>query len=246
MKVMLKENIEDLGKKGDVVRVAPGYGRNYLIPKKIALEVTPSNTRMIEMVQKSLRKGLEKEMATYKSLAEKLNTVTLAFERKAGEKDHIFGSVSVSDIREALAAQGLDIEKKKILLDEPIKHLGNYTVAIKVFHEERAEIKLEVKKEGAALEPEEDKGSEEKLNEGKEDAGPTAEAIAVEEEPEETAEAKEEPGVTEEVTADDVKKSADAQEADEAKEAAGEDVAGGGKKEAEAEVSEESGENKDE
>ena len=67
MKVILKENIEDLGKKGDIIRVAPGYGRNYLIPKKIALEVTPTNTKMIEMVQKSLRKGLEKDMATFKT-----------------------------------------------------------------------------------------------------------------------------------------------------------------------------------
>ena len=98
MKVMLKENVEDLGKKGDIVRVAPGFGRNYLIPKKIALEVTSTNTKMIEMVQKALHKGLEKEMASYRSQAEKLSAVTLTFERKAGEKDHIFGSVSVTAI----------------------------------------------------------------------------------------------------------------------------------------------------
>ncbi len=152
MKVILKESIEDLGKKGDIIRVAPGYGRNYLIPKKIAMEVTPTNTKMIEMVQKSLRKGLEKDMATFKSQVEKLNEITLTFDRKAGEKDAIFGSVNVGDIRDALIALGIEIEKKKILLDEPIKRLGNYTVPIKVFHDERAEIKLEVNKEGAALE----------------------------------------------------------------------------------------------
>jgi large subunit ribosomal protein L9 len=160
MKVILKENIEDLGKKGDIIRVAAGYGRNYLIPKKIALEVTPTNTKMIEMVQKSLRKGLEKDMATFKSQVDKLNDITLTFERKAGEKDAIFGSVSVADIRDALAALGMEIEKKKIVLDEPIKRLGNFTIPIKVFHDERAEIKLEVNKEGAALETAEEKKEE--------------------------------------------------------------------------------------
>ena len=148
MRVILKDNIENLGKKGDIVKVAQGYGRNYLLPKQLALEVTSTNMKMVEMVQKSLRKGLEKEMKVYQSLIEKLNAVSLTFTRKAGEKDSIFGSVSVTDIRDALAELGFDLEKKKILLDEPIKRLGNYTVPIKVFHEDRAEIKLEVAKEG--------------------------------------------------------------------------------------------------
>jgi large subunit ribosomal protein L9 len=148
MKVILKDNIENLGKKGDIVKVAPGYGRNYLLPKKMALEVTATNMKMIEMVQTSLRKGLEKEMKVYLSLIEKLNAVTLTFTRKAGEKDSIFGSVSVTDIRDALAELGFDIEKKRILLAEPLKRLGNYTVPIKVFHDDRAEIKLEVAREG--------------------------------------------------------------------------------------------------
>ncbi len=154
MKVILKDNIEYLGKKGDIVKVAPGYGRNYLLPKKLALKVTATNMKMIEMVQKSLRKGLEKEMKVYLSLIEKLNAVALIFTRKAGEKDAIFGSVSVTDIREALVELGFDIEKKKILLDEPIKRLGNYTVPIKVFHDDRAEIKLEVAREGGPEEAE--------------------------------------------------------------------------------------------
>jgi len=154
MKVILKDNIENLGKKGDIVKVAPGYGRNYLLPKKLALKVTATNMKMIEMVQKSLRKGLEKEMKVYLSLIEKLNAVTLTFTRKAGEKDAIFGSVSVTDIREALVELGFDIEKKKILLDEPIRRLGNYTVPIKVFHDDRAEIKLGVAREGGPVEAE--------------------------------------------------------------------------------------------
>jgi large subunit ribosomal protein L9 len=148
MKLILKESIENLGKKGDLVDVAAGYGRNYLVPKKLAVEVTPANTKMVEMIQKSLRKGLEKEMKVYQSLIQKLNDVTLTFSRKAGETDAIFGSVSVNDIRDALSEQDFEIEKKKILLEEPIKRLGNYTIPIKIFQDERAEIKVEVIKEG--------------------------------------------------------------------------------------------------
>lgn len=148
MRVILRENIENLGRKGDIVNVASGYGRNYLIPKKIAIEVTSRNMKMIEIEQKALQKGFEKELASYQELTDRLNAVTLSFKRKTSEKDVIFGSVSSTDIRDALAAQGFEVEKKKILLDEPIKRLGNYTVLIKTFHEERAEVKLEVVKEG--------------------------------------------------------------------------------------------------
>ncbi|MGB3861351.1 MAG: 50S ribosomal protein L9 [Candidatus Aminicenantaceae bacterium] len=148
MRVILRENIENLGRKGDIVNVASGYGRNYLIPKKIAIEVTSRNMKMIEIEQKALQKGFEKELASYQELTDRLNAVTLSFKRKTSEKDVIFGSVSSTDIRDALAAQGFEVEKKKILLDEPIKMLGNYTVLIKTFHEERAEVKLEVVKEG--------------------------------------------------------------------------------------------------
>jgi len=154
MKIILKENIENLGKRGDIIEVAAGYGRNYLIPRRLALEVTPSKWKMIELEQKSLRKKLEKEVKSYQGLIEKLSQAVLTFERKAGDKDVIFGSVSVADIKEGLDELGLDIEKKKIVLDEPIKRLGNYTVPIKVFHDERAEIKIEVRKEGEVEEKE--------------------------------------------------------------------------------------------
>jgi large subunit ribosomal protein L9 len=150
MRVILRENIENLGKKGDIVNVAPGYGRNYLIPKKIAIEVTSRNMKMIEIEQKALQKGFEKEKASYQEVIDRLNAVHLSFARKTGEKDVIFGSVSSTDIRDALVALGFDVEKKKILLDEPIKRLGNFTVPIKIFHEEKAEVKLEVIKEGEA------------------------------------------------------------------------------------------------
>lgn len=147
MKVILKDNIENLGRKGDIVEIAPGYGRNYLIPKKLALEVSLSNMKMIEMEQQALKKRLEKEVSSYQELIQQLNQTTLSFVRKAGEKDIIFGSVSSSDVKEALDKVGFEIDKKKILLIEPIKRLGNFTVAIKVYHEQQAEVKIEVIKE---------------------------------------------------------------------------------------------------
>jgi len=152
MRVILRENIENLGKKGDIVKVAPGYGRNFLIPKKLAIEVTATNAKMIAIEQTALQKGLEQEMSTYNELIQSLDQISLTFTRKTGEKDIIFGSVSSTDIRDALEDLGFNIEKKKIILDEPIKRLGHYTVSVKVFHEERAEIKIEVVKEGAPIE----------------------------------------------------------------------------------------------
>jgi large subunit ribosomal protein L9 len=153
MKVILRDNIENLGKRGDIVNVARGYGRNYLIPNKLALEVTPSNMKMVEQQQKALRKKLEKEVKTYQEQVERFNQIQLTFARKSGDKDSIFGSVSLSDISKALEEKGFDIEKKKILLAEPIKKLGTYRIPVKVFHDERAEITLEVIREGGGQEP---------------------------------------------------------------------------------------------
>jgi large subunit ribosomal protein L9 len=175
MRVILRENIENLGKKGDIVNVAPGFGRNYLIPKKIALEVTSRNKKMIEIEQRALQKGFEEEKASYQELIDRLNGVTLSFTRKTSEKDVIFGSVSSTDIRDALVAQGFDVEKKKILLHEPIKRLGNYSVPIKIFHEERAEVKLEVVKEGEPGIPEDTPPSPEPIDEGAAGSEPVVE-----------------------------------------------------------------------
>lgn len=152
MKIILKENIDNLGSKGDIVKVAAGYGRNYLIPKKLALEVTSSNMKMIEMEQAALKKNLEKARVSYQDVIQKINTVSFSFERKTGEKDTIFGSVSAADIKEELDKLGFEIEKKKILLKDPIKRLGNYTVPIKVFLDDLAEIKIQVVAEGVAEE----------------------------------------------------------------------------------------------
>jgi large subunit ribosomal protein L9 len=160
MKVILKLDVEKLGHKGDIVNVAPGFGRNYLIPRKLALEVTPKNVKMIEIERQALKKKIEQERLSFQDTIRKLNEVTLTFPRRAGEKDVIFGSVSAGDVKEALDQLGFEIDKKKIHLDEPIKRLGNFTVPIKVYHEDKAEVKVVVVKEETWPEETEKAGEE--------------------------------------------------------------------------------------
>jgi len=155
MKVILKSDVENVGRKGDIVNVSPGYGRNYLLPRKLAIEVTSSNLKMIEIERQALKKKVESERQSFQDLIRRLNDVTLTFSRKAGEKDMIFGSVSAADIKDALDRLGFEIEKKKIGLDEPIKRLGNYSIPVKVFHDDKATLRVEVRKdEGEAGEGE--------------------------------------------------------------------------------------------
>jgi len=187
MKVILKQDVENLGRKGDTVEVAPGYGRNYLIPRKLALQITPSNLKMIEIERQALKKKIEQERLSFKELIQKLNETSLSFTRKAGEKDVIFGSVSSSDIKEELGNLGFEIDKKKILLDEPIKRLGNYTVPIKVYYDDRAEIKIQVIRDE---EPKEEK--KEKMEGVKKEEKAEERAAEEEKKAEETEETKEE------------------------------------------------------
>jgi large subunit ribosomal protein L9 len=157
MRVILKQDVENIGRKGDVVNVAAGYGRNYLLPKKLALEVTPSNVKMIEIERQSLKKKLETERLSYQDLIQRLDQVVLVFKRKSGEKDMIFGSVSAADIKDELERLGIEIEKKKIVLDEPLRRLGNYIITVKVFHDDKASLKVEVRKEETTAEEAESK-----------------------------------------------------------------------------------------
>lgn len=147
MKVILKQDVENVGRKGDIVSVAPGFGRNFLLPRNLALAVTASNMKMVEIERTSLKKKVEQERVSYRDLIQRLNQVTLSFARKAGEKDHIFGSVSAGDIKDGLDKLGFDIDKKKIVLDEPLKRLGSYAIPVKIYHDDRAEIKVHVVKD---------------------------------------------------------------------------------------------------
>lgn len=150
MRVILKQDVDKLGRKGDIVNVATGFGRNFLLPNKMAIEVTASNVKMIDIERAALKKKVEAERKSFQGLIEKLNQATLTFARRSGEKDVIFGSVSSGDIRDELVKLGLDVDKKKIVLDEPIKRLGNFTVPIKVYHDDRAAVKVVVVKEEVA------------------------------------------------------------------------------------------------
>jgi large subunit ribosomal protein L9 len=147
MRVILKQDVENVGRRGDILNVSPGFGRNYLIPQKLALEVTSSNLKVIEIEKEHLKMKNEQERLSFQEIIQKLNQLTLTFIRKAGEKDVIFGSVSAPDIKEALDKLGFDIDKKKIVLADPLKRLGNYTVPVKVYHDDKAEIRVEIKKE---------------------------------------------------------------------------------------------------
>ena len=153
MKVILKQDVENVGRKGDIINVAAGFGRNYLISHKLGIEVTASNVRLVEIERQVLKKKVEQERLSFQDLIQKLNQVTLSFSRKAGEKDHIFGSVSAGDIKDELDKLGFDVDKKKIVLDEPLKRLGNYAVPVKVFHDDKAEIKVAIVKEEDKNEP---------------------------------------------------------------------------------------------
>ncbi|MGA2531786.1 MAG: 50S ribosomal protein L9 [Candidatus Aminicenantales bacterium] len=159
MKVILKHDVEKVGRKGDIVNVAAGFGRNYLVPRKLAIEVTASNLKMVEIERQALKKKVEQERESFQGTIQKLSQVTLTFPRRAGEKDVIFGSVSAGDVKEALDKLGFEVDKKRIQLDEPIKRLGNFTVPVKVYHEDKADVRIVVVKEEAG-EDEAEKGGE--------------------------------------------------------------------------------------
>ncbi|HKS66236.1 MAG TPA: 50S ribosomal protein L9 [Candidatus Acidoferrales bacterium] len=147
MQIILQEDIEKLGNRGQVVAVAEGYARNFLLPRKLALEATPGNMKRLEKMRAAFAKKEATEKDSAQTLAELLSSVTLSLSRKAGESDQLFGSVTSGDIADALAAQGYTVDKRKIVLADPIKLVGEYEIPVKLFREMRANIKVVVKKE---------------------------------------------------------------------------------------------------
>jgi large subunit ribosomal protein L9 len=146
MKVILKENIDTLGHIGDIVKVAPGYARNYLIPKGYALEATTRNAKALEHAKRQMeyKKNKVKEQAT--QLAAKIEALTIVLTHQAGEGDRLFGSVTNMELAENLANQGIEIDRKKIVLAEPIKNLGEYSASVKLHPEVTATLKVVVNK----------------------------------------------------------------------------------------------------
>ena len=147
MQIILQEDIDKLGHRGDVVEVRPGYARNYLLPRKLAVEATTGNLKAIERIRTSLAKKTATELEAANKQAELLNVVALKFTRKTGENDQMFGSVTAADIAEGLAAHGFKIDKRQVQLAESIRIIGESQVTIKVFREVTAQIKVTVEKE---------------------------------------------------------------------------------------------------
>jgi large subunit ribosomal protein L9 len=147
MEVILKEDVAKLGSRGDVVKVSEGYGRNFLLPRKLAVEATKGNKTVIEQMKQASQRRSAREKGDAEGLAQQLAGVSLSFNRKAGEKDHLFGSVTSSDIAEALEAKGFTIDRRRIQLDEPLKTLGDFNVPIKLHRDVTAQIKVAVAKE---------------------------------------------------------------------------------------------------
>ena len=145
MEVILKEDVETLGHRGEVVKVANGYGRNYLLPQRLAIEATNSNKAVIAQMKESAVRKAAKEKSAAQEQAETLNAVELTFERKVGANDTLFGSVTSADIAAELEKQGYSIDRRKIALEEPLKQIGEFHVAVKLFREVSAHVKVTVK-----------------------------------------------------------------------------------------------------
>jgi large subunit ribosomal protein L9 len=144
MEVILKEDVANLGQRGEVVKVADGYARNFLLPRKLALQATLANKAVIEQMKSSAIRRSASEKALAEELVAKLEPVVLEFTRKSGENGHLFGSVTSVDIAAALEALGFEVDRRKIQLDEPLKTVGETSVAIKLHREVTAQLKVKV------------------------------------------------------------------------------------------------------
>jgi large subunit ribosomal protein L9 len=150
MEVILKEDVPKLGHRGEVVKVAEGYGRNYLLPHKLAIEATTANRSVIEQMKQSAVRKTAVEKTAADALAQQLDGTALSFHRKVGEKDHLFGSVTTSDIAEALERKGFTIDRRKLQLNEPIKSLGEFEVPVRLHRDVISKVKVTVEKEAEA------------------------------------------------------------------------------------------------
>ncbi|MGA2349966.1 MAG: 50S ribosomal protein L9 [Terracidiphilus sp.] len=144
MEVILKDDVINLGHRGDMVKVADGYARNYLLPRKLALQATLANKAVVEQMKNAAARRSATEKAQAEALVVKLEPVVLDFTRKSGEAGHLFGSVTSADIAAALTGKGFEIDRRKIQLDEPLKSVGEFSVAIKLYREVTAHVKVTV------------------------------------------------------------------------------------------------------
>ncbi|MBN2514444.1 MAG: 50S ribosomal protein L9 [Deltaproteobacteria bacterium] len=144
MKVILKENVETLGKTGDMVKVSDGYARNFLIPKGLAIEASKRNIKVLAHERKTIEQKAEKEKKNAEELRGKLENVICTIARKEGEQGKLFGSVTAKDVEQELSAQGIKIDRKNINMDVPIKSIGEFQITVKIYPGVNAEIKVVV------------------------------------------------------------------------------------------------------
>jgi large subunit ribosomal protein L9 len=148
MELILRDDIEKLGRRGEIVNVAAGYGRNYLLPRGLAIPVTAANRAMIEKEKKTWEARMAKEKEEFESLAGRIAQLRFVAPRKVGENEVLYGSVTAADVGDFLEGKGIEIDKRRVLIDEPIKHLGEHEVKIRLHPEVHANLKLLVTKEG--------------------------------------------------------------------------------------------------
>jgi large subunit ribosomal protein L9 len=144
MEVILREHVDNLGRRGDVVKVAEGYARNYLLPRKLALAVTDNNKRQIERERKQAEARDAEERAGAEAIAQRLAQLEIEIARRVGEQQTLYGSVTSADIAHALAAKGFEIDKRKIQLSDPLKALGETTVPVKIHRDVTAQLRVKV------------------------------------------------------------------------------------------------------
>ncbi len=144
MKVILKEDVKSLGKAGEIVDVSDGYARNYLIPRRLAVIADEKNIKAFELQKKRIMEAAERERAEMTSFAERLRSVNITIKAKAGEEGKLFGSITTMDIAEALKKEGIELDRKRIQLDQPIKRIGEYTIKVKLPYDINSEFRLRV------------------------------------------------------------------------------------------------------
>ncbi len=151
MEVILREHVDNLGRRGEIVKVAAGYARNYLLPRKLALLATDGNKKQIEREKVKYEAKELEEKKVAEAVSERLATVEVEIARKVGETEALYGSVTTGDIAQALAAKGFDLDKRKLVLQEPIKKLGEFTVPVKLHREVTTNVKVRVIAEGGEV-----------------------------------------------------------------------------------------------
>jgi large subunit ribosomal protein L9 len=150
MEVILREHVDNLGNRGEIVKVANGYARNFLLPRKLALPVTEGNKRHVERERKIMETREAEEKGQAEAIASRLNAIDIAIARRTGDTDQLYGSVTSADIAEFLKGKGFEIDRRKLILPEPIKTVGQYTVPLKLHREVTVPLTVKVVKEGAS------------------------------------------------------------------------------------------------